>query len=325
MHSFRPWTFVLLTSLSLACAAEDTYEPLETDVEARASRIGGCRGCVWGPPVLNTNEVNGLPTPAIDLSGAKWNGMELQFIEIGGDPTDTLDSLWLDDGSLRGVGASGVEYAEGDFVGAAFVFTDHRLGFGPIETRMSITSYKPDGVFTRYGLDYVGHNPGEGPQPTCALDQETGEQTAVIMQDVNVESDGTVADRPDTLYFACTSGAIGKAPKWGYARWDVGPDLFQTITRSVMADYCGDGTSYTAVGTPLQVEDDAGVRGFPKPEAETEVIWGPDGAECLLDPRLSHLDYGDIQCANRSIPMCDPQETIGDYPGALAHTKIWPL
>jgi hypothetical protein len=64
------------------------------------------------------------------------------------------------------------------------------------------------------------------------------------------------------------------------------------MLKAITADYCGDGTAWTADGTPLQWTDANGW--LPTPALDLvslerlgliEGVWGPDGAMCLNDPR----------------------------------------
>jgi ADYC domain len=67
------------------------------------------------------------------------------------------------------------------------------------------------------------------------------------------------------------------------------------MLKAITADYCGDGNSWTADGTPLYWTDARGW--FPDPDSRknlvlanaikghVEALWGPKGAICLNDPR----------------------------------------
>ena len=60
----------------------------------------------------------------------------------------------------------------------------------------------------------------------------------------------------------------------------------QAALKMLTADYCGDGTSYTANGTPLQYEDTAGTVALSGTPGALEAIWTADGALCLDAQRL---------------------------------------
>lgn len=65
------------------------------------------------------------------------------------------------------------------------------------------------------------------------------------------------------------------------------PAQRQATLKMLTADYCGDGTSYTANGTPLAWENAEGtVQTSTKPGA-LKGVWGPAGALCLEATRLA--------------------------------------
>jgi hypothetical protein len=92
----------------------------------------------------------------------------------------------------------------------------------------------------------------------------------------------------------CTSGAIGKCVRFGYKPWKVGPngeplwDYHQACVRMVRADYCGDGTSWTRDGMPIDVYDRLGIQVPDRSQnMQFEAAWGRDGAVCVSHPRVS--------------------------------------
>ncbi|MCB9569768.1 MAG: hypothetical protein H6710_21550 [Myxococcales bacterium] len=108
------------------------------------------------------------------------------------------------------------------------------------------------------------------------------------------------SDRRSTVFtFACTTGVLAHCTEWGYRPWAEAElckngkkgkkgkkcetvqltDYHQTCTRMARADYCGDGVSWTADGTALDIWDDL------SPQIQgrfldwtTEAEWTPDGA-----------------------------------------------
>lgn len=76
----------------------------------------------------------------------------------------------------------------------------------------------------------------------------------------------------------------------------------QSTLKMITADYCGDGVSYTATGTPLYW---ANAEGTVAPEEGAvlgafEASWGPNGALCLDTPRRPDL-AASLHCA---VPAC---------------------
>lgn len=316
MHLLRP-ALVLTPLLALASACAQTESPIE-DLET--TDRAGCRGCVWGPPVLNTNVVNGAPLPSIDTSGKKWDGVTVYEVSIGADPTDVLTDVSTSEGVLHGIGVSGAEYSGHDFIGSVWILHDHRFGFGPVETTLRVADFIEDGPRSRYKFTYESYLTEGVALPTCEADEQ-GSYAAVLFQDLHVEPDGTLTNRPDTLYFGCSSGAVGKAVTWGYSPWEFSQEVHQTAVRAVRGDYCGDGVSWTAAGTPLLVDDPFGLNGFGGALNSTEGLWTENGVACLDVPRLAQWSYEDIQCPDHEIPRCEPTDDLWTYPGTWLWTK----
>ena len=115
---------------------------------------------------------------------------------------------------------------------------------------------------------------------------------AVLYPGVKVSELGVVTADETVGFLGCASGAIGKAGLWGYPPWVspygslTGIQQLQAASRAVRADFCGNGTSHTADGTPLQVRD----RFFPAFDdalEASEAIWGSNGSACVVtDDRL---------------------------------------
>jgi len=114
-------------------------------------------------------------------------------------------------------------------------------------------------------------------------------------------------DAAGRVTFACETGAIAKCAKWGYKPWSGGAmaDLHQACTRMARADYCGDGSSHTREGSPVDVYDPLGVnqpaRSVP-PEWSSafEAAWAPDGASCIARTRDGRpLESVLAECPNR--------------------------
>ncbi len=77
----------------------------------------------------------------------------------------------------------------------------------------------------------------------------------------------------------------------------------QATLKMLTADYCGDGTSYTANGTPLAWENAEGTVATTTKNGKREAVWTAAGALCLEATRLADAD---VACA---LPSCD---SLGD-------------
>ncbi len=82
----------------------------------------------------------------------------------------------------------------------------------------------------------------------------------------------------------------------------------QATLKMLTADYCGDGTSYTANGTPLAWENADGTVHTSTKLGDLEAVWTADGALCLDSTRLANVD---VACG---LPSC---QTLGVDPLAV--------
>jgi hypothetical protein len=111
--------------------------------------------------------------------------------------------------------------------------------------------------------------------------------SAALYGNVKVSELGTVLFDGSVATVACVSGAVGKAGLWGYAPWvssylgRTGVQQLQAATRAIRADFCANGTSNTADGTPIQVRDRY-FNTFTDPTEATESVWSTNGATCQV-------------------------------------------
>ena len=126
-----------------------------------------------------------------------------------------------------------------------------------------------------------------------------GETYDLVTKEVN-------ADQNRWFTIACPNSAADKLNMLGYGPQldfdgtglPATPDQRQATLKMITADYCGDGTSYTVNGTPIQWSDAAGtvnVSGTPGP---VEAIWNKHGAVCFGTPRVPGTQ---IAC---TLPSC---------------------
>ena len=166
---------------------------------------------------------------------------------------------------------------------------------------------KPETSSWFYEISYPSDN---GWLPICGADDRGAAIPVVALAGRWDESDGTPTggshiDDAAALTLACRNGALGKCVDFGYRPWASATvcDWFrcvttplaaahQTCTRAVRADYCGNGHSYTADGTPVDFFDALGVE-----SSETmynrawanEAEWQPEGARCVGQARQPAL------------------------------------
>jgi hypothetical protein len=85
----------------------------------------------------------------------------------------------------------------------------------------------------------------------------------------------------------CTSGAVGKCIRWGYAP-DVSRAAHAACVRMVRADYGGDDQPWTRDGTMIAFCDRAGIHPCRGDEL-IEAAWTPAGATCVARTRILAL------------------------------------
>jgi ADYC domain len=311
---------ILLPVAASACALEDGAEPSPFGVHADTLRP--CIGCNWGPPLLNSHGLNGISVAALDTHGLTYGGWRLSEVAAVGDlgiADRVLHDVHAEDGVLFGLDARDTPVSGAGFVGSRWVVEMEATAEKEV---MEIVDFVADPASSRYTfLASAGPTVPDAKFYTCPKDDETGEFSAVVFADIDVDANtGTHFERPNTMYFACVSAAVGKAAMWGYSPWATDADTHQTASRMVRADYCGVGRPYTKAGTPLQIEDVIGIHRFSDPGRDTEALWGPQGAECIKVPRF--VDASEVSCAGVDVPFCAAQDAFGDWKGALLWSKL---
>jgi hypothetical protein len=127
----------------------------------------------------------------------------------------------------------------------------------------------------------------------CGQDAE-GRRLAVALEGTYDNTNASHAD-PKRVTFACTRGVMAKCYRWGYRPW-LGAEMaaaHQACIRMAMADYCGDGRSWTRDGTLIQRWDVLSPPVQPRtsgdPRMTFEAAWTPAGAACMARPRWPEL------------------------------------
>lgn len=312
-----------------------------------ALRPGGYSG---GGVLLNTSATGEWAIDHLDTKfGNELDGVILESVVLAGKYKDPvkLEVVWSEKGELRGKSIYG-EHKGAEFVGSIWYLSTPKAA-GATSRQMTISQYTldPEGhhryVFMypndpNYGLHFYTSQGGapvkktgeKSPAPpqslaVCAPDPETGGSLeALVYADVYVDmKTGWMKERPDTLNIACVSGGVGKAGLWGYLPYIYGIDVLQTGTRTVRADYCGDGTSYTKPGNALYLEDRFGIHDFGQGAGnKTEAIWGIKGAACVGIPRDSTFDYASVDCGGWQPMECKDLKYTDFGEDAMMESKI---
>lgn len=169
-----------------------------------------------------------------------------------------------------------------------------------------------------------------GQTPSGLINAFKTEYAAVLYGGVKVSELGVVGTDDTSISLACTSGAIGKSALWGYPSWVsayggmTGLQQLQAASRAIRADYCGDGVSRTADGTPLQIRDRY-TAAFDDPTEATEAVWGANGSRCTVtDDRLG---TGLVFPCGGAVATTDCNQLGSDWitgPDSFMWTKVDP-
>jgi len=205
-------------------------------------------------------------------------------------PTVTVD------GQLVATGLAGT-----DFVGVAFTAT---AASGAIEMRIADV-FAPDATTPRWQYALEQRDAAAQPwTPACAeptpvlplADPIPSPPRAVVIPG-RFRGDGIYdLGGPLGVSFACQTGVIGKCVGWGFYPGQAWPtttahgfpstastfDMLAACTRMARFDYCGDSSSNTLDGTPIQIDDVFHVY-TPMPGYAFEAAWRARGS-VLIDP-----------------------------------------
>ena len=340
----------LLTSLALtlgACDAGDAF--VDGATALRPGGFGGIR--------LNTNFIGGHDNSELHLDGKFHKGARLDRVCLSPKHADIQkpvcifagkDPLDVKEGMI--IGAKGAQ----SFLGAAFKGSDWLLQLdlnkdGILDSTVTLkildarqVATAPNGgaapvVYWDYYWAYdVTTATGELANfldkqeqksgtfvPVCEPDADTDSLGTVVLRDTSIETKpgaitGDVEEKARVMFTACHSGAVGKAPSWGYVHHDIGHKAYETIVRVIRADYCKDGDSWTEPGQAVALTDKAlGVHdNFDAAYSFEGVVDLEDGWICVDTPRHTAVYTYDHVKAACGIPQCKDMggDIIGQNP-----------
>ncbi len=339
-----------LATLGSATGCDDLGGDDDAAVEAEAFGAGQvAERCVGCNIKLNTFAFGKVKGGELDSSGALWGDVKLIQVRLrctkdskqmwrypaackDGAAMFKLESVYAIDGQLmgkaQGLGFQGADFLKSEWDVDTF---DNGVYLERVTHTINAYSYSLNDKLHYYTFDLP--NDGTWPEktiymPACkeSYDPITGVYVgtkSVVYENTTVDTkSGKIGERPNTLYIACVSAAVGKAGAWGFKPWDIGYEDFTTAVRTVRADYCGDGVSWTKPGNALQLADVWGYSGFVNPAGKTEAIWGDSGAQCLGTPRwVGTVKYDDVVCNGAKLKECGDYK-LGDFPEATMWSKL---
>lgn len=319
MHAFKILAFFTLSlTVGAGCDAEVEHDDGGGAIHARGG--SGGYGGVW----LNTSAIGSQAFSEMDLSGALHDGVQVMGFKVKG-PNDTwitADKSEVVDGTLR-VKVGKVVYSGAALVGARWQI--NLVNEQGVTVPREIWIAEVD-VLSPKEARYTFQTHDDDGQVAYLCDADTlGSHSAAVIKDVTIDPfTADMAQRKHTAYFACVSGAVGKAVTWGYRPWERTLAEFATAVRVVRADYCFDGMSWTEPGTALQLKDRWNINTFVSSAAPTEVVWTRTGIACLTQPRASTYTAAQVTCNGKAIPSCPNKLTMTTFADTQFWTKLPP-
>lgn len=340
----RPLLPLLLGCSLGACDLPDDELELDLEVELDDDEPDDVEFRVGGLDTgrrLNTNSAGGHFFDELPLDGSDHEGVTLLSVDyypagvdmdtgtgIGASIPLVKSSISVDGSLMYGMLEDGWNVFDTDFEKTVWHITTPS---GDYNLVVETGSY-PGSSEHLYSFYWTDNDSPETPQPTCLMPGEAQVTTAAIYRDLEVSPDGSITQVPELLNIGCIAGSVGKSAIWGYRPWyddnnhtyqQEDLERFQASSRMIMADYCGDGISYTAKGTPIYLQDKIGVNdsfaGSSGPQ--DEAVWSPDGALCLDLPRLHSGFFMWPSCNGVWLPSCSPSAEILLFADPNAHFR----
>ncbi|MGK3992807.1 ADYC domain-containing protein [Sorangium sp. So ce1024] len=219
---------------------------------------------------------------------------DLRSVTKDGKP---IDDVRVSGGRLQGRFRDGPDLVDGDWVGAEMdvyllcTGTDEKF-----QARIDAVSSS--------GYQVKIHDPARNDdlgdaswRPACTAPLDDPEAVwAVPFAEVWNKS-GSRSDSSTFFTLACPKSAIAKCDRMGYGGEAGTKDLTNTrllrqaCTRTLRADYLGDGEFGTRDGILIDIEDNRGIQVREQesdvPLLDLEAVWSPTGAVCANYPRIS--------------------------------------
>jgi hypothetical protein len=253
--------------------------------------------------------LNGRTLGGASLAGRVVESVSLDGVRLPGERHGR--TLRLDATIFQNLRALGAAPGPRSLVGAELTATLDDGSRLPLRIDAVLASPVDGGASYRYAVSYGTET---GRTPLCGVDAAGAAITAVPLNGVwNYRAgsvDGGQWSADDRAFtFGCTGHVLAKCADVGYAPWLEGrmctvsatgrrtdcartslQPYHQACTRALRADFCGNGTSYTVDGTPLELFDGVGIRAA-MDDGLFEAEWTPDGARCATGPRLAGAEF----------------------------------
>jgi hypothetical protein len=183
--------------------------------------------------------------------------------------------------SMNGISMNGISMNGTDLDGATL---NALLGNGTSASlRIDSVAALPDGNSDVLAYT-VSVSTDDGWVPLCGLETDGSPRQALAVAGTWNLVTGAWTESSDHFTFACRHASIAKCVELGYKTSLGFGDHQHACVRMLRADYCGDGTSHTVNGTPINLYDNASVQSDTE-SWPVDAEWGPDGALCVNHTR----------------------------------------
>lgn len=269
--------------------------------------------CACGPGSSQPSAVNGVQQAWFEDNGPALDGIKPEWNVVGFQERDGGLGLGL----LRGILDA---YLPGTRL-LAVTSTSATLPARIVS--VSASADAPDLVAYAVVIDVGGR-----PEPLCGTDERGDPVLAIRLSGTwdhrsGVPGGGNHILSEDTFTLACQGSTLEKCSglyqPWTSAR---AASAHQTCTRTLRADYCGDGRPHTNPGMTIDIEDRFGHQFDPGSASwMNEAMWGEQGAGCVANLRVANLVP---DCLSRILDSSCMDPPVFSDPRMLLMTKVAP-
>lgn len=269
-----------------------------------ASLLAGCAGApeddlgqgMEASVVDNGVHLNGLHANGLHANGVHMNGLHANGTMLNGVYAANMSLVETSfSGTIKGKTVSGL-----GFIGARMTAT---LADGStLQLRINDIDTSSDPEILLY--DVSSSADGLTWSPLCR-DRAGAPVRSYPLSGYWDESEGTATggdhiQSTTEFTFACRGYVLTKCTEMGYKPWRSVTEcktagvchtidlshVHQACTRTLRADYCGDGMATTRDGTPIDITDNLGFESSVMAWSwRFEAEWGSDGATCIKNTR----------------------------------------
>jgi hypothetical protein len=221
---------------------------------------------------INGMSINGMSINGMSINGMSINGMSINGMSINGS-------------QLSGVKSNGQAISGAGFVGARMTGTLTSGASVALRVDSAQALAAPSTDVWAYGVSYqlagtTTWSPMCGSSTTLAIPL-----SGTWNLGSGVVGGGSWTASSTRFTFGCRGAALAKCVELGYRPWKSvnGVSLrnyHQACTRLIRADYCGNGKSWTANGTAINVYDRLNIQ-TDAANYPTDAEWTPAGARCI--------------------------------------------